>query len=382
MNLVAIVPAAGRGERAGSGKPKQYRDLGGMPILARVIDSLISHPAISDCTAIICSDHEPLFENLVEPRLGAKVKTVSGGTERQVSVRNGLATYKNSDATHVLIHDGARPFLSAALIDRVVDALKNHDGAVPVLMASDALWRETGGFLDKSVPRAGILCAQTPQGFAFPAILDAHDKYSGPAHDDAAVAVRAGMRVAAVRGCPANEKITTREDYFKASRAMEKAPDFRVGQGFDVHRFGPGSSVVLCGVEIPHSRGLIGHSDADAAMHAIADAIYGALGARDIGHWFPPDDSKWKNASSAVFLNHACELAAEKGYAVSSLDCTIICQGPQIGPHVDDMKLRLSACLGIDPQRIGVKATTAERLGAIGREEGIAAMAVATLKSK
>ena len=288
MNLVAIVPAAGRGERAGPGKPKQYRDLGGKPVLARSLDVLSAHPAVSECTAVICADHRSLFGDIVAPRLRSAVRTVIGGTERQESVRKGLNACRGNGATHVLIHDGARPFLSASLIDRVVDAMTSYDGAVPALPASDALWRETGGFLDKSVPRAGILCAQTPQGFSFPAILEAHERYDGSALDDAAIAVSAGMRVAVVRGCPSNEKITTREDFEKARSAMPRHPDFRTGQGFDVHGFGAGNSIVLCGIEIPHSRGLLGHSDSDVAMHAIADAVYGALGERDIGYWFPP----------------------------------------------------------------------------------------------
>ncbi|MDE0532346.1 MAG: 2-C-methyl-D-erythritol 2,4-cyclodiphosphate synthase [Albidovulum sp.] len=382
MNLVAIVLAAGRGERAGSGDPKQFRKLGEKPVLARVLEVLCAHPAVSECTAIISDDHRTLFDALVAPEVPASVRTVIGGTERQESVKNGLEAYRGSDATHVLIHDGARPFLSSLLIDRVVDAMKFHDGAVPVLPASDALWRGSGGLLDKTVPRAGILCAQTPQGFSFPAILDAHENHPGSALDDAAIAVWAGMRVAAVRGCPCNEKITTREDFEKAESVESTHPDFRAGQGFDVHRFGTGSSVVLCGIEIPHSHGLVGHSDSDVAMHAIADAIYGAMGERDIGYWFPPNDARWENAPSKDFLRHACELAAEYGYSLSSVDCTIICERPRIGPHVDEMKSSLSASLGIEPRRIGVKATTAERLGAIGREEGIAAMAVAMLKSK
>ena len=381
MNLIAIIPAAGRGERAGPGRPKQYRDLGGMPVLARALNALSSHPAVSECKAIICDDHQSLFDDLVAPRIRQPVGTVIGGTERQESVRKGLESCTGTGATHVLIHDGARPFLSSSLIDRVVDAMNYYDGAVPVLPASDALWRETGGILDLPVPRAGILCAQTPQGFSFPAILNAHEHFHGTALDDAAVAVRAGLRVAAVRGCSSNEKITTQENFEKARGMMSGNIDFRTGQGFDVHSFGTGDSIILCGVEIPHTRGLLGHSDSDVAMHAITDAIYGALGERDIGYWFPPNDPKWENASSNIFLRHARDLSAEKGYSITSVDCTIICERPRISPHVDKMKLSLSACLGIDYRRIGVKSTTSERLGAIGREEGIAAMAVAMLKS-
>jgi 2-C-methyl-D-erythritol 4-phosphate cytidylyltransferase/2-C-methyl-D-erythritol 2,4-cyclodiphosphate synthase len=279
----------------------------------------------------------------------------------------------------VLIHDVARPLVSRRLIADVLKALETHEGAAPALEVSDALWRGAGGEVTGTERRDGLYRAQTPQGFRFGAILAAHRAHGGGAADDVEVARAAGLAVAIVPGEERNLKITRAGDFARAEALLGETMDIRVGNGFDVHRFGPGDHVVLCGVKVPHDRALQGHSDADVGMHAVTDAIYGALAEGDIGRHFPPSDPQWKGADSRVFLAHAVTLAAERGFRITAVDLTLVCERPKIGPHAAGMIAKMAEITGLDPGRVSVKATTSEKLGFTGREEGIAAMATATL---
>ncbi|WP_372605597.1 2-C-methyl-D-erythritol 2,4-cyclodiphosphate synthase, partial [Actibacterium sp.] len=284
------------------------------------------------------------------------------------------------DCDAVLIHDGARPLVSAALIDRVIVALETHPGAAPALPVTDALWRGADGAVAAPHPRDGLFRAQTPQGFHLDAIRAAHAAHPGGAADDVEVALAAGLDVMIVEGDEDNLKITHPGDFARAARILKDRPmDIRTGNGFDVHRFGAGDHVVLCGVRVPHGRGLQGHSDADVGMHALTDAIYGALARGDIGQHFPPSDPQWKGAESHIFLRHAAQMAVDEGFTITHCDVTLICEQPKIGPHAQTMRGALADIIGIDAGRISVKATTSERLGFTGREEGIAALATATL---
>jgi 2-C-methyl-D-erythritol 4-phosphate cytidylyltransferase/2-C-methyl-D-erythritol 2,4-cyclodiphosphate synthase len=295
-------------------------------------------------------------------------------------VRLGLECLASHAPRTVLIHDGARPFVADAVIDRVLDALDSSAGAIAALPVTDTLKRGANGLIDGTVARAGLWRAQTPQGFRFAEILAAHRKFAGQElTDDAAVAERAGLPVALVEGTPENIKVTTQDDLARAESWLAGVTETRVGQGFDVHRFGPGDHVTLCGIAVPHEAGLRGHSDADVGLHALTDAILGALGAGDIGQHFPPTDPRWKDADSGVFLRHAGDLAAQAGGRIRHLDVTLICERPKIGPHRTAMTARIAELLGIEVGRISVKATTTEGLGFTGRGEGIAAQAIATL---
>lgn len=305
---------------------------------------------------------------------------VAGGATRQDSVRLGLAALADQGPAKVLIHDGARPIVPAAMIGRVVDALDHNPAAIPALPVNDTLKRAADGIISATVDRADLWLAQTPQGFRFDAIRDAHETVQDGAHtDDAAVAEAAGMAVALVAGAVENIKITTEEDLLRAGRWLAAASEARVGSGFDVHRFGPGDGVRLAGVTIAHDQALIGHSDADVVLHAVTDAILGALGAGDIGEHFPPSDPSWRDADSAQFLLHAVELMAARGGRISHIDVTIICERPKISPHRAVMAASLATILGLTPDRVSIKATTTEGLGFTGRGEGIAAQATATL---
>ena len=378
MRFAAVVVAGGRGVRAGSGIPKQFRKVLGRPVMARSLDPILAHRAVGECVAVVARQDVRTFESEVASLFDQEIRVAEGGTTRTESVLSGLRALEGRGYTHVLVHDAVRPFLSKELLEQLIEACKKHDGAIPVAPVSDALWEVVDGSAARPVPRDGTFRAQTPQAFAFEPLLQAHLAHSGAAADDAAIAVAGGMNVAAVAGCDRNFKITVEGDFDRAERAAA-VMDYRTGQGFDIHPAAEGDGVVLCGVKIPCDFSLAGHSDADAAIHAIADALYGAVAAGDIGTWFPPSDPAWKGADSAVFLKHAAERVAREGYIVTSIDCTIICERPQIAPHAADMRANLAKILGTDPARVSVKATTAERLGFIGREEGIAAMAVATV---
>ncbi|NKX46436.1 bifunctional 2-C-methyl-D-erythritol 4-phosphate cytidylyltransferase/2-C-methyl-D-erythritol 2,4-cyclodiphosphate synthase [Roseicyclus persicicus] len=377
----ALIVAGGRGLRAGGGMPKQYRDLAGQPVIARTIAAFDAHPAIAALVVVRHADDAPL---LAAARPGTRLPLVEavGGATRDASVRAGLdAIPEGIDL--VLIHDAARPLVSAAVIDGVLAALATHDGAAPALPVTDALWRGEAT-VTGTEDRTGLWRAQTPQGFRLPAIRAAHAAHlSDPARpaaaDDVEVARAHGLTVAITPGDEANLKLTTAADFDRATRLMETRMDIRTGNGFDVHRFGPGDHVMLCGVKVPHGRGLQGHSDADVGLHTVTDAIYGALCAGDIGTHFPPSDPQWKGAESHIFLTHAVDMAAAQGFAITHADLTLICERPKIGPHAAAMRARLAELLRIDMGRVSVKATTTEQLGFTGREEGIAALATVTL---
>jgi 2-C-methyl-D-erythritol 4-phosphate cytidylyltransferase/2-C-methyl-D-erythritol 2,4-cyclodiphosphate synthase len=372
----ALIVAAGRGTRAGGGIPKQYRDLAGRPVIARTIAAFDAHPAVAAIVVVRHADDAELFA-ASRPETRLPLLEALGGATRDASVRAGLAAIPEG-IDRVLIHDAARPLVSRAVIDGVLEALEAHDGAAPALAVTDALWRGAGT-VTGTENREGLWRAQTPQGFRLPAIRAAHAALTGTAADDVEVARAHGLSVEITPGDEANLKLTTAADFDRALRMMETTMDIRTGNGFDVHRFGPGGHVMLCGVAIPHDRGLLGHSDADVGLHTVTDAIYGALAAGDIGTHFPPSDPQWKGAESHIFLTHAVDMAAAEGFTITHADLTLICERPKIGPHAAAMRARLAGLLRIDAARVSVKATTTERLGFAGREEGIAAMATVTL---
>lgn len=389
VKIIAIIVAAGRGVRAGSGGPKQYRPLAGAAVLARTAGAFLDHPEIDAVRVIIHADDHDLYAEAMRP-LGANRQLLSpatGGRERQDSVRLGLESLADENPALVLIHDAARPFIDAATITRVIAAAKSTGGAIAALPVFDTLKKSDGKSdpaIENTVPRDRLWRAQTPQAFRFDAILAAHRKAAGEAlTDDAAVAERAGMTVILVPGSPDNMKITQAEDFGMAEILLGRKAtmyEFRTGHGFDVHQFEDGAAVILCGVEIPHGKKLKGHSDADAGMHALTDAILGAIGEGDIGDHFPPSDQKWKGAPSRVFLEKVRELVACKNGVITHCDITLICEAPKIGPHRAKMRAALADILGVSSERISVKATTTEELGFTGRREGIAAMATATVR--
>lgn len=386
MDIAALIVAAGRGTRAGGPLPKQWQSLAGRPVAAHTLEAVASHPRITRLVLVHHRDDAARIEALAQTlarRLpeGPPLIAVPGGETRDASVRAGLEALRQTPPDAVLIHDVARPLVSHALIDRVIAALATHPGAAPALAVTDALWRGHDGLVTGTQARDGLFRAQTPQGFRFAPILAAHRAHPGGAADDVEVARAAGLDVAIVEGEERNLKITLPEDFARAEALMGAAMDIRTGTGFDVHAFGPGDHVTLCGVDVPHEAGLRGHSDADVGMHALTDAIYGALAAGDIGRHFPPSDPQWKGAASEIFLRHAMDLAREAGYRLTNADVTLICEAPKVGPHAEAMREALAGIMGIEPGRVSVKATTSERLGFTGRGEGIAAQAVATLVS-
>ncbi len=376
MTVAAVIVAAGRGLRAGGGLPKQWRSIGGRAVAAWTLDAFRTSAHVGQIALVLNEDDMGFAPGYAAH---PDVSVATGGTTRDASVRAGLEALVPFAPELVLIHDVARPLVSHDLIARVVAALATADAAAPALAVSDALWRGTDGRVMGTLDRTGLWRAQTPQGFRFGPILAAHRRHGGGAADDVEVARAAGLDVAIVPGEERNLKITTPEDFARAERLLRDAMDIRTGNGFDVHAFGPGDAVVLCGVRLPHGRGLVGHSDADVGMHALTDAIYGALAEGDIGRHFPPSDPKWKGADSALFLIHAVRLAARRGYRIANADVTLICERPKIGPHAERMQARLEEIMDLEPGRIGVKATTTETLGFTGREEGIAALASVTL---
>ena len=379
MKVAALIVAAGRGSRAGPGAPKQYRPLAGEPVLRRAMAAFSGHPRITSIIAVIHRDDETAYREAAAglPKL---LDPAFGGETRQASVLAGLERLAAAERPDlVLIHDGARPFVSARLITDCIEALATHQGALAALAVTDTIRRGKDGLAGETVPRDGLWRAQTPQAFHFEAILDAHRKAAGGDYtDDAAVAAAAGMEVVLVEGDEDNFKVTSAADLARAER-MLSGGETRTGMGYDVHRFGPGDHVWLCGVKLPHEAGLVGHSDADAGLHAITDAILGAIGAGDIGKHFPPSDPKWKGASSDIFLAHAATLARGAGATISHVDLTLICEAPKISPYTDKMRARIAEILSIGIGRVSVKATTTEGLGFTGRREGIAAQAIATL---
>ena len=379
-SCIALVVAAGRGTRVGGPLPKQYLPLAGRPLLRHSLETLATHPGIAAVRVVFNPEDSGHYESATR---GLELLTpVAGGAARQDSVRLGLESLENRAPERVLIHDGARPLVDAGTIDRVLAALDDAEGSIPALPVSDTVKRGENGRVLETVDRSQLWRAQTPQGFRFAAILRAHRAARGSElSDDAAVAERAGLSVRLVLGNEENFKVTTSEDLLRAEQLLAaRAGDIRTGQGFDVHAFGDGDHLWLCGVKIAHERGLIGHSDADVGLHALTDAILGALGAGDIGMHFPPSDPKWRGVASHRFLRHAADLVATANGSIVHADVTIICERPKVGPHRDAMVARIAEILAIERRRVSVKATTTEKLGFTGRGEGIAAQAVATIR--
>ena len=375
QTTAVLITAAGRGTRAGGDEPKQWRTLAGKSVLARTIDAfrgfgrvvLVVHP--KDMPRALTA-------------FGGEVVLVAGGGTRSDSVRAGLESLEGSSGiTHVLIHDGARPLVSHAVIGSVIEALaRGALAAAPALAVTDALWRGEAGRVTGTADREGLFRAQTPQGFALNTILAAHRAFPEGAADDVELARRAGVDVTITEGAEDNLKLTFPGDFARAEAILKgRGMDVRLGNGFDVHAFTEGDHVWLCGVKVAHDRALLGHSDADVGMHALTDAIYGAMAEGDIGRHFPPSDPQWKGAQSHIFLRHAADLARARGFRIANADVTLICERPKVGPHAGAMQAELAAIMGVAADRISVKATTSERLGFTGREEGIAAIATATL---
>ena len=368
--FAAIVVAAGQGLRAGQPLPKQFARWRGKPVLRHSVESLLAAGA-SPLVIAVPENGEQAAHAALSGLEGYRL--VAGGETRQQSVVRALRAV--GAAERVLIHDAARPDLPRAVIARLLAALDDHAGAIPVLPVVDSLSLDTGGMMSGTAPREQLRRVQTPQAFRFAAILAAHNAWQGdaPAGDDAQVLRAAGGEVAHVTGDERLAKLTFAEDF------MTRLPPVRTGMGYDVHRLAVGEELWLGGIRIEHDKGLAGHSDADVGLHAIVDALLGAIGNGDIGSHFPPSDPQWKGASSDRFLTHAAQLVGDAGYAIGNIDLTLICEAPKIGPHREAMRTRIAELLGVDIQTISVKATTTERLGFTGRGEGIAAQAVATV---
>ncbi|MEL7464609.1 MAG: bifunctional 2-C-methyl-D-erythritol 4-phosphate cytidylyltransferase/2-C-methyl-D-erythritol 2,4-cyclodiphosphate synthase [Pseudomonadota bacterium] len=380
-HIAALIVAAGRGVRAGGGGPKQYRSVGGAPVLAHTIRAMLANPRIDSVKVVIHPDDEARYSEISveDPRLA---RPCHGAGERALSVRAGLEALADDPPEIVLIHDAARPFINAATIDAVIDAVQPGRGAFAATPVVDSLRVVEDGVYIRPLPRDGVWRAETPQAFRFDDILAAHGANDDPkAGDDVEIAHAAGVASAPVESGGDNFKITAPGDFARAEeRLSAMLSDIRVGHGYDVHAFEPGDAVILCGVKVPHEKALKGHSDADVAMHTLTDAIFGAIAEGDIGRWFPPSDSQWKGAPSHIFLEKAVERVRARGGVIANVDVTIICERPKIGPHAEAMIAELSRIMGLDASRISVKATTSERLGFTGREEGIAATATATVR--
>ncbi len=375
MTVTALIVAAGKGERAGGGVPKQYRMLGGKPVLRWAVESLARHSAVQSTRVVIGEGQQDLAEAAL---LGLDVgDLMEGGAERTDSVRAGLAAL-NSDA--VLVHDAARPFCPPGVVDRLLASLEFYEGAAPVLPVGDTLSR-IGDTLGEPVERGGLVRVQTPQAFRLDELTSAYERWSGPSPTDETTVVRAaGMKVAGVEGDPALEKLTVPADFDRAEQWLAGRLSPRTGMGFDVHAFSGEGPIMLGGVEILHNRGLAGHSDADVVLHAITDALLGAAGLGDIGEHFPPSDPRWKGAASSLFLAYAVELLRARGAIIDHMDCTVIAEAPKIGPHRPAMRARIAEVAGLSVDQVSIKATTTEGLGFTGRREGIAAQAVASIR--
>lgn len=380
MKIAGLIVAAGRGQRVGGEIPKQYRHVAGKTVLRRSIEALLSHARLDAIAVVIHPDdtehYSAAVSGLNTQRLLAPV---IGGDQRHISVKAGLNALTNLSPDQILIHDAARPFLDQKVIERVLRALENKPAAFPALPVVDALWHAEGMTITAPQKRENMWRAQTPQGFDFPTIYALHNKNTDVAADDVSLAHNAGVDVEIVLGDARNFKITTAEDIVRAENLADQNMDIRTGNGYDVHAFCAGDAVTLCGVEISHSHGLKGHSDADVAMHALTDAIFGALAEGDIGQWFPPSEPEWKGAASTIFHQKSVSLASERGFEISHLDCTIICEEPKIAPHTMAMRAKIAEISNLPIDRVSIKATTSEKLGFTGRSEGIAAQATATL---
>ncbi|WP_300114769.1 bifunctional 2-C-methyl-D-erythritol 4-phosphate cytidylyltransferase/2-C-methyl-D-erythritol 2,4-cyclodiphosphate synthase [Sphingobium sp.] len=378
LKTIALIVAAGQGNRVGGDVPKQYRVIAGKTVLAHAHEVLASHDAIDGVVVVVAAGQEDLAQAL----LGEDVQVVVGADSRRGSVHAGLeAIAAAGGADIVLIHDAARPFLPPVVVDRLLDALMDKDGAIPILPVADTLVRGAGGLMENTVDRAQLHRVQTPQAFRFPAILAAHRTWdtAHDATDDAQILRACGHDVMLVQGDERLNKLTYEQDFSRVQTLLAPAFVTRVGMGYDVHRLAAGEPLWLGGVLVPHDRGLAGHSDADVALHAIVDALLGALGDGDIGSYFPPSDPQWRGASSDRFLAHARDRVKAHQGRIDHIDLTIICEAPKIGPHREAMRARIAEILEVSIGQVSVKATTTERLGFAGRREGIAAQAVATL---
>ncbi|HRY24637.1 MAG: bifunctional 2-C-methyl-D-erythritol 4-phosphate cytidylyltransferase/2-C-methyl-D-erythritol 2,4-cyclodiphosphate synthase [Geminicoccaceae bacterium] len=380
MECVALVMAAGSGLRLGRERPKQYQALAGLPMLRRTIDALRACPELRELQVVIGAGQDDLYDAATR---GLELPPpVIGGATRQASVRRGLEALARRAPTHVLVHDAARPFASPALVGRVRQGLASARAVLPVLPVVDTLKRvDANGDVVAEMPRDGLGRAQTPQGFDFATLLLAHRRHADrDCTDDAGVVALDGVPVLAVAGEEENFKVTTEADMARAEALLARQPRRWIsGSGFDVHAFAPGRPLVLCGITLPHDRGLAGHSDADVALHAVTDALLGGIAEGDIGSHFPPSDPRWRDVASAHFLHHATGLVRARGGRIEHVDLTIIGERPKIGPHRDTLRASLAGLLALDPGRVSVKATTTERLGFCGREEGLAAQATVSL---
>ncbi len=376
MDVVAILLAAGQGTRFGADRPKQYLAMGGKPVLRHAAEALLAEGLVAALQPVCPAGDEAALAAMLAglPAL----PPVAGGATRPASVRAGLAALRGRAPDIVLVHDSARPVVPRGTVAALLAALETAPGAIPAQPVSDTLKRGEGGMIAATVARAGLFRAQTPQAFRYATLVAAHAGAADDATDDAELLERMGAPVALVPGSEHNVKITFPEDL---SRVTIPTPQMvcRVGTGFDVHRLVAGRPLILCGLTVPHEMGLDGHSDADVGIHALCDAIYGALGEGDIGAHFPPSQMTWKDADSAQFLEHAAARIAARGGRLVNADVTLVCERPKIRPHVEAMRARLAALLGVEVARIGVKATTTERLGFTGREEGIAAQAAVSI---
>jgi 2-C-methyl-D-erythritol 4-phosphate cytidylyltransferase / 2-C-methyl-D-erythritol 2,4-cyclodiphosphate synthase len=379
--VVAVVVAGGRGARAGREIPKQYRMIAGVPVIRSSLALFAGHAQVDAVQPVIHSDDADLF---AAASAGLDVlPPVSGRETRQGSVRSGLEAVAPLNPGIILVHDAARPFASPALVARAIAAAAESAAAVPAMPVSDTVKQvDDTGRVAATLDRSRLVTVQTPQAFAFPPLLDAHRRAAAAGRDDftddAALAEWAGMAVAVFAGERANVKLTTADDVARAE--AERLLDVRTGSGFDVHAFGEGDHVMLGGVRVPHTGGVIGHSDADVALHALTDAVLGALADGDIGWHFPPSDPQWRGVSSDRFLGFACDRVRARGGLIAHLDVTIVCEAPRIGPHRDAMRARIAEIAGIAVERVAVKATTSETLGFTGRREGLVAMATATIR--
>lgn len=379
MTFSAVIVAAGEGLRAGPGAPKAWRELGGRPILRWSTEALLAAGA-GEVVLVVARDRLSQTDEALTGLVGWRA--VAGGRTRAESVRAGLDALTAAETDAVLIHDAARPFLTGAVVTRLLTALDDADGAIPALPVADTLKRGDA-VVAATVSREGLWRAQTPQAFRLRALRDAYAHWPAGEDptDDASVVERAGGRVALVVGDPLLAKLTYPEDFQMAELLAGAQRLVRMGQGVDAHRFGPGDAVWLCGVKIPHHQGLVGHSDADCGLHALTDAVLGAIGDGDIGGHFPPSDPQWKGAASDRFLRHAAERVAARGGRILNVDVTLVCERPKIRPHRDAMRARIAEILGLPLDRVSVKATTTEGMGFTGREEGLMAQAVATVET-
>jgi 2-C-methyl-D-erythritol 4-phosphate cytidylyltransferase/2-C-methyl-D-erythritol 2,4-cyclodiphosphate synthase len=384
QRTAVVLVAAGRGLRAGAGGPKQYRTIGGVPVIFRAMEAFSRHPDVAVVQPVVNPDDSAMFVAAVAGLPHAP--PTNGGATRQASVLAGLEALASQAPDIVLIHDAARPFVSEPLISRAIEAASRTGAAIPAVAVTDTIkLTGEGGDVEGTPDRARLRIAQTPQSFRFDVILDAHRRAAREGRsdftDDAAIAEWAGLTVATFEGDVANMKLTTPEDFVREeARLASLLGDIRTGTGYDVHAFGDGDHVMICGVRVPHTKGFLAHSDGDVGLHALVDAILGALADGDIGSHFPPSDAKWKGASSDQFLKYAIERVAQRGGRVANLEVTMICERPKIGPLRDTMRARIAEISGVDISRVAVKATTSERLGFTGREEGIAATASATIR--